>query len=141
MTPLRSFEDEVVGRARGMSGPGWLWLAKTSNGTPSVLATYGSGSILVKDGNYRGKSKPDLIWRPKPALSEEAPEASTQGAAPGGITAATGQSDASPEPVAVLSMFEATYADAYGTGPDARGRYAQDWYNSLDWRQIRSELA
>lgn len=139
-TPMRSFESEIIGRARGMSGPGWIWIAKIG-GQPTILATYGSGSILVRDGNYRGKSKPDLIWRPKPSTTTTQEEATiAKGSAPGGITTSTGSVDTAPEPVAVLSMFEATYSGTHGTGPDARARYAQDWYNSLDWRQIRSEM-
>ncbi|EIW71723.1 hypothetical protein TREMEDRAFT_67928 [Tremella mesenterica DSM 1558] len=146
-------EEKVVGFAEGIVGGGWLWLVQTKGNILSfdIIPTFSSGTLLVT--NRRQQGRPPLsVYAPTGSLldptdtseeireSKEFEETDDPLAEPlrpsTGVMSRYGVSnDLSVSPLAVLNMFEHAYlGDKYGVWD--RGRYARDWWRSIDWEKV-----
>lgn len=153
-------EQTLIGTAEGMSSSGWIWLVQearsgaTADEGLAVIATYGSGTLLVHDNkpvdptylrmgldtsgyiHLEQRYNDRLPQRPAP-LPRQA-DLFGQGLAGDLFRPGQGSSASGLYPLACLNLNEACYMHDHGVwGKEA---YVKAWLRALDWNKVEKRM-
>ncbi|KAK0550070.1 hypothetical protein OC846_003827 [Tilletia horrida] len=100
---LTTLQSAFSAAAMGMSSSGWLWLVRDQHGKLGIVPTYGAGTLLIDNGEYRATGGAVA----SSASQDEGVQASTNGSGSEGASA-------SPVPPAAGQTSSPTAQDNVG---------------------------